>query len=144
MLHSKGFTFIETLLTLTMLTVIAGIGVPIFQSLQVNNDLNIATNTLVQSLRKAQTHAQAVDGDKNWGVYIQNQNIIIFKGSSYAERDIDFGESFTFPSSITFTGLSEILFSRFSGETQNIGTITLTTPNASKQITINSKGVITY
>lgn len=135
----------EVLLSIATIAVIAGISIPFYQSFQVRNDLDITANTLVQTLRRAQTLSQAVDGDANWGVKTEISDLILFKGASFATRDTNFDEIFTVPLTITPSGLTEIVFTKFTGLPQSIGTTTLTASTAEiRNININEKGTLTY
>lgn len=141
----QGFTLIELLLSVSVIMIIAGMSVPIYQSFQVRNDLDIAAVTIAQSLRRAQVQAQAVDSDTNWGVDIRTGSITVFKGVSYATRDTAFDELFDVPTSITPSGASEVVFAKFTGAPQTTGTITLTSnANETRAITINAKGTVDY
>ncbi len=138
-----GFTLLEVLLSVAIITLIAGLGTPIYQAFQVRNDLDVATNTISQSLRRAQVLSQSVDGDSSWGLYVQNGEVALFQGVSYASRNTSFDEVFDLPGSITPSGISEIVYSKFTGEPQVTGTITLTSStNETRNITINEKGMI--
>lgn len=141
----KGFTLIEILLSITLISIIAGIGIPIYQSFQNRNSLNLATEGFVQLLRRAQTLSRAVDGDTSWGVYIASNTITLFQGLDFTNRNADFDELFDISSSVSITGLQEIVFSKFSGEPQSVGTTILTSlNNETKTITINTEGSIEY
>ncbi len=142
---NRGFTLIEVMLSLAMIAILAGVSLPIYQSFQVRNDLDIAAVTIAQSMRRAQTLSQAVDGDITWGVDIQSGSITIYKGASYAGRDATYDELFNMPTSTTPSGLSGVVFAKFTGMPQITGTITLTSNlNETRTITINSKGTISY
>jgi prepilin-type N-terminal cleavage/methylation domain-containing protein len=144
-MKNAGFTLIELLLSVSVITIIAGTSVPIYQSFQVRNDLDIATVSTAQSLRRAEILATAVDGEISWGVKIQSGNIAVFKGVSYAARDAAFDEIFDMPTSIIPSGVSEIVFAKFTGVPQTAGTITLTSnANETRTITINAKGMVSY
>jgi prepilin-type N-terminal cleavage/methylation domain-containing protein len=144
-MKNAGFTLIEILLSVAAITIIAGISIPVYQSFQVRNDLDIATVEIAQSARRAQTLSQAVDGDTSWGIKIQSGSIVVFKGVSYAARDITFDEVFDVPTSITPSGVSEIVFAKFTGLPQTTGTITYTSnANETRTVVINQKGMIDY
>lgn len=141
----KGFTLIELLLSVAIISLILGISAPVFQSFQVRNDLDISGVTLAQTARRAQMLARASDGDTSWGVYVTGGSIILFKGVSYATRDTTYDEVFTVPTSIVSTGLSEVVYAKFTGLPQTTGTITLTSStNETRIITINAKGMVSY
>lgn len=145
MMMNKGFTLLEMLLSIAAIAVIAGISVPVYQSFQVRNDLDVAAVTIVQTSRRAQALAQAVDGDTSWGIRMQSGSIVMFKGASYAGRDAAFDEIFQVPTSIVPSGVSEIVFTKFSGHPQTTGSITLSSnTNETRNIAINAKGAISY
>lgn len=141
----RAFTVLEVMLSLAAIAVIAGIALPIYQSFQVRNDMDIAATTIAQSCRRAAVLAQASDGDMSWGVRMQSGSITLFKGASYATRDAAFDEFFAVPTSITPSGLSEIVFAKFTGIPTATGTTTLTSStNETRTITLNAKGTVSY
>ena len=140
-----GFTFIEILLVVALIGITAGISIPVYQSFQTRSDLDISGTTIAQTLRRAQLLSQAVEGDISWGVNVAVGSITLFKGESFSSRDAEFDEVFSVPTSISVSGLQEIVFEKFTGEPQNTGTTTLTSVNNEKRsININSKGTINY
>ncbi len=141
----KGFVLIEVLLTIFFVSLLILIGTGIYQSFQNRNSLDLAQDTIVQSLRRAHLLSQAVANDSSWGVHIQNNNVVIFKGLSYAARDQTYDEVYTISKNITVSGLNEIVFVKFTGIPLTSGSITLTnTNNQSKSIVINSLGIVDF
>lgn len=143
----KGFTLIEMLLSVLLISTLALISFPIYQSFQNKNDMDIATTSIVQSLRRAQLLAQNMDGDSTWGVKIQSGSIVIFKGVNYAVRDVNYDEVFDVPASITFSGIGEVVFSKLAGAPSATGNITVAssiTSNETRTISINSKGRVDF
>lgn len=141
----KGFTMFEVLLTVAAIAIIAGASVPFYQSFQVRNDLDIGVVTVAQSLRRAQSQARSSNGDISWGVNISNENIILFKGESFTARDTEFDEVFDLPNSVTASGLSEIVFTKFSGRPQVTGEVILTSSTGEvRNLVINEKGTVSY
>ena len=140
-----GFTFIEILLVVALIGVTASVSIPVYQSFKTRNDLDVSSVTIAQSLRRAQLLSQASDGDTSWGVNIAVGSITLFKGISFSARDTDFDEVFSMQTSISVSGLQEIVFEKFTGEPVSTGTITLTSiNNEERSINTNSKGSITY
>ena len=136
---------IEMMLTISAITIILGIGIPVYQSLQNRNGLDIAATTITQSLRRAQVLSQSGEGDANWGVKIVSGNIIIFKGADFSSRDQGSDEIFDTLTSIVPSGLTEVVFEKSSGLPGAFGEIGLTfNSRENRNITINEKGTINY
>ena len=143
--NKRGLTIIEIIISLGLIALIIGIGAPLYQNFYNKNNLNTAANSIAQNLKRAQALASASDEDSNWGIYIQNGNIVIFKGLSYATRDFSCDEETKISEGISLGGLNEIVFSKFSGFPQTTGSINLISPNNdAKTITINEKGIISH
>lgn len=141
----NGITLLEVLLVLATIVVIAAMSLPVYGGMQVKNSLAIQVNTVAQNLRRAQTLSQAVDGDTTWGVYLQSGSITMFQGASYASRDVSFDEVFVVPTNIVFSGVQEVVFTKFTGLPETTGTISLTSINdETKNLTINEKGLVSY
>ncbi len=141
-----GFTFIEVILSIGVIGVLAAIAVPLFQSFQTKNDADVAVMELVQTLRRAQILSKASDGDSMWGVRASSTAITLFKGSSFALRDPNFDEAFDVPSPLVFSGLAEAVFNKVSGFPQATGTVILSIPtlSESRTVTINAKGSVSF
>ena len=148
-LNSRGFTLLELLLSVAIISLLAGLSLPVYRILISKNDLDIAAATIVQSLRRAQVLSQAVSEDEDgvdilWGVKVLNDSIVIFKGTSYATRDSDFDEEFDMPATVDVGATNEVVFTKFTGFPTATGTINLTTEGDSRSIAVNEKGTITY
>lgn len=142
--NSAGFTLLELLLSVALISALAGLSLPVYRTLLSKNDLDIAAVSIAQSLRRAQALSQSVDGDTTWGVKTQSGSIVIFKGASYAARDTTYDEIFDVPTSIGFGGTSEIVFTKLTGLPQSTGTINLSSESDTKPVTINEKGMVNY
>jgi type II secretory pathway pseudopilin PulG len=139
-----AFTLIEIMLTVSILAIVFGLSMPFIMSLQNRNDLDIATSGVVSSLRRAQTLARAMDGDSTWGTKVVSGSVVTFRGASYASRNTTYDESFSINPNIVITGLSEVVFSKLTGDPQQTGTTTLTFNADVRTVVINTKGTITY
>lgn len=141
---NSGFTLLELLLSVAIISLLAGFSLPVYRTLLSKNDLDIAVVTTAQSLRRAQMLAQAVDGDTTWGVKAQSGSLVIFKGVSFSGRDSNFDETFTVPTTIGLSGVTEITFAKMTGLPISTGTLTLTSESDSKTVNVNQKGMVEY
>lgn len=142
--NKSGFTLLELLLSVAIISLLAGFSLPVYRTLIKKNDLDIAINSITASLRRAQILSQAVDGDTTWAVNVQSGSIVMFKGVSFAARDTNFDETFDVPNTIGMSGVTEIVFAKFTGFPQTTGTINLSTESDTRSVSINEKGTITY
>ena len=139
-----GFTLLELLLSVAVISALAGLSLPVYRTLLSKNDLDIAAVTIAQSARRAQVLSQAVDGAATWGIKVQSGSIVIFKGTSYSVRDANFDEIVDVPGNISVGGASEIVFAKFTGFPQTTGTMNISTESDSRSVTINEKGMVNY
>lgn len=145
MKSNYGFTLLEVLLSIALISILAGVSLPAYFTLFSKNDLDVAKNQVAQSLGRASFLSQASVGDTTWGVKVLSGNIVIFKGVNYAGRDATYDETYPISSSIVPSGLSEVVFYKMTGYPGVTGAIILTSTNGeTRTITINSKGSINY
>lgn len=144
MRKEKGFTLVEFLISIAVLMIFAGVSIPLYYSLQMQNNLDTTVHTVVRSLRRAQLFSQAVKEDSDWGVRLDAGTITIFKGDSYANSESEFEEVFSTPAVVSFSGVQEVIFTKFSGKPQQTGTITCNSSSGNKSITLNVKGILAY
>lgn len=126
-MHRRGFALIELLIVIGILGTVAGMSVPMYNSYQIRNDLNLATEQVVQGLARARLLAQSAQDDSEWGFYIPAG--VLYKGTSYADRDPALDEVYPMPSTIKTTGLLEVSYSKLNGRPSAMGDITLTALN---------------
>lgn len=138
----KGFTIFEILLVVGVIVILISFTLPLGLDFYKNQQLETQSQGIVQALRGAQLKAMAIELDSPFGVYLTNDNYILFKGPSYAERDSQYDEVFDLPEIINVSGLNEIVFSKFEGMPNTIGNIILNTDNLEKKININEIGRI--
>ena len=140
----RGFTLIEVLLSVAIISLIVGMSLPIYRAFQTKNDLDMTAETVAFALRRAQTYARGVKADSQWGVSIQSGALTVFKGASYAARDTSYDESSVISGGIVVGGLSEVVFTKLTGQPSTTGTVALTVNNDTKTVDINAKGTVAY
>lgn len=138
----KAFTLIEILLVIIILAVLAGSTIPLSINFYKAQQLDTNTKGVVQALRRAQLKAMSIEDDSIFGVYLTDDDYILFKGSSFSARDVSYDEVFDLPQIITVTGIQEIAFSKFEGMPMGglTGDIILNSNGDSRTININEIG----
>ena len=143
--HSAGFSLIEMILVVAMLSLLVSIGAPIFESFLVKNDLTLAGNALAVDLYRAQAQSRDASRDNSWGVHIQAGSITLFEGASYAARVTAFDEVYALAGTITTSGTTDYVFAKQTGLPDAAGSTTLTsTAGTVVTATVNAKGMVEH
>ena len=140
----KGFTLIEIFIIIIIILLLFSLALPISLNFYKRQQFQTYSQQILQTLRKAQSKAMAVEGDSNFGVYLDNANkkYILFKGDSYSSGDPE-NEEFDFPVIITVSGLSEVVFLKPEGRpSPSTGSITINSDSLTQTIGINAVGRI--
>ncbi len=140
----NGFTLVEVLITVALFAILAGFAAPAFSSYQLRNDVDIASITLAQSVRRAQALAMGVDGDSQWGVAVAPGAVTIFRGDTFATRDTDYDEVIDLNPNVSVTGLAEVTFAKLTGDPSTTGDVTFSANARTVTVTITGQGVVDY
>lgn len=142
---AKGFTLIELMLSISVIAIIAVAAFPIARGFQARNNLDIATATVAETVRRAETLARGMDGDSQWGIYATTNSITLFLGSSYGSRNASFDEMSDMPSGITLSGVTEFHFVKLTGYPTSPGTLTITgVDGETRSVVVNSRGMTAF
>lgn len=142
---TRGFTLLELLLSIATLSIITSIGIPVYQSFQNRNDIDVAAQAFVQQSRRAMILSRGVDGNSSWGVYATTSAVTLFQGTNYALRNAALDELIEISSTIELSGTQEYVFTKFTGFPTTTGTTVFSHPNNETRIVrINEKGTIQY
>jgi prepilin-type N-terminal cleavage/methylation domain-containing protein len=143
-MNQKGFTLVELLLVLAIFVILFAIVGTISLNTLPSTQLTTQTDRVESMLRKAQSRTVSRHADTVWGVHLTSSDATLFAGVSYAARDVSYDETLTFPSGVTVSGLTDILFAYRTGATSNTGTITLThaATGTTKTLTVNTSGAV--
>ena len=135
----------EIMLSIALLTVIAGMGLPFYHNLQTRTTQDNAAFRLTQMSRRAQDLSQGIKTDAAWGIYIGDQYITLFRGTDYSTRDPDYDETYKIPAEINFTGDQEYVYSKLDGRLPSSVSIGVEAPEEeTMDININQAGMIEY
>ncbi len=94
------------------------------------------------TLRQARSQAMYQKNDASHGVKLLSGSYVLFQGNSYASRTISYDLTTAVPTGITFSGITEVTFTKRTGLPSTTGTVTIQSPTKTKTITINSQGLI--
>lgn len=152
---AHGFTLVEILVVMGLMAILGTMAFTNLIRPQNQASLDSIVTTLLADLKSQQI--KAISGDslsaataQAHGIYVQNSNYTLFKGSSYSGSDTDnfvvsvdtgLTLSTTFPT-------SQVVFTKGSGDvtgfTAGQNTITVTSSSTgSKVITLNRYGAVT-
>lgn len=141
---SKGFSMIELLIVMSIISILSGVLVSGYFYYKKTNDFQLAVQQTANMIRKARLNSIAGSEDSQWSVNIQAGEVIVFKGTNFSDRDQSFDETVKIKGVSDVTGLSQIEFSKTFGIPQTSGLLTLSNDSESEIIQINEKGIISY
>ncbi|OGI67900.1 hypothetical protein A2738_03575 [Candidatus Nomurabacteria bacterium RIFCSPHIGHO2_01_FULL_42_15] len=144
----RGITVVELLIVVVVLGVIFSIALPQFSKIRERQVLKSAVGEILSSLTQAQSQTLASVDSSSYGVHLESDKVIIFKGTVFSANDTNNKTvSLVTPASITdvtvdgVSGTSgDIYFNRLTGVPSDTGAVTVSTGSYSKIITIFATG----
>lgn len=140
----KAYTLTEVLLSISLFSMILGLSVPVYNDYQKRAELEAASELTATSIFSAQENARAANQDSAWGIHFSGNTATIFKGTSFAARDSTEDIPYSLSSGNNYTGLSEVIFGKNSGNTTNTGTLIISNDTKAINLNINEKGSVLY
>lgn len=144
--HTMGFSFMELLVVFAIIGVVAAIGAVGFRNFVHHESLEAAASDMYTTLSDARSATLASEYGEQYGVHIETDRIIRFRGATYnpsstLNQTIDFRGVRV---EAALTGGPTVLFERQTGTTTNSGTITLIhkISLAEKTITLFTSGIV--
>lgn len=146
--YKKGISLIEILIVLAILVILMAVALPQFAKMRENQVVKNAVADVASTISRARSLSLASVDSSEYGVHFESDKVIIFKGTTYSLGapdneiiDIVYPASIT---NVTLGGVSgssgEIYFNRLFGAPSDNGTITISSTNFSKIITISATG----
>ena len=153
--NQRGVSILEVLFILMIVAIVMSMGFSAYRVWQRQVSLTNARDEIKSALVRAQQLATAAADNRAWGMRLATSSYTIFPGNFYNDsdpdnktwdlRDIEIVDSY-----ITFTDgaggySSDVVFSKFDGDTYNTGTISIIVAaqaELSKNITVLSSGQI--
>lgn len=140
MKNKKGFVFIELLLVIGIIALLAASTSPFLINFITKNNLETAFNQTVSFVRKAQIYSIENKNNSVWGVCKNGNSLRLYTGSC-ASPNIK--EDYLIPSTVDVSGLTDTTFSKLRGEPSGILTINISSGGSTKSISLNEAGGIT-
>ncbi|PIR55495.1 hypothetical protein COU74_00540 [Candidatus Peregrinibacteria bacterium CG10_big_fil_rev_8_21_14_0_10_36_19] len=149
-INTFGFSILEVILVVFILSMVAGFGFVYFQTSQVRADVNTQAADIVAYLRLSQSNAISGSSEHN-AVHLQSNGFVLFTGSSFNPIDAT-NFSVELPSTLSIANISlngsgdNVIFNSPDGTTSTYGSFDLTSAQINKTITININeiGTIDY
>ncbi len=144
--YEKGITIVELLVVIAVLGIIFSITLPQFSKIRENQVLKNGVTEILSSISKARSQTLSSLQSSEYGVHFQPDKVIIFKGVVFDvgatnNETIDIISPATISSIVIDGGGSDIYFNRLSGSPSKTGTVTVSSANYSKIITISATGM---
>lgn len=136
----QGFTLIELIVVIGIISVLAASSAPFFSRFVTQNNHELMVDKVIGTIRKAQENS--INGKNNtaWGICISGSVLRLYAGTCASPT---ISEDFDIPGTITITGLSDTTFSKRRGEPSGILTISIESYIKTDTITLNPAGGLT-
>lgn len=135
----------EVMIVIGVFVIVAGMTFYFFSGLNKKEILEKDVAGVSAFIRDARMLAVTSKDSSVFGIHFENDKVVLFKGSSYVAGGPD-QKVFTLSKAVYMSGYSlnlgvpDVVFSRFSGETANFGTVTFSLDDDSASITITILG----
>ncbi len=116
--------------------------IPVGLNLLRTEQLDTATDEVLQILRRAQALALSQENDSSYGVFFTDSSYTLFKGDSFISREAEFDQVYKLAGNVTASGLDEVVFPKLYGLPDSSGIVSLKNSRGSSVIQINAAGRI--
>lgn len=148
--HKTGFTLIEILIVIAILSVLFGISIQIFSSMTKAQSLDKDVENVYSALLRARNQTINGESGSNYGIYFASSSVTSFRGTTYtpeaAGNEVFLFANKTYISSTNLTGgVVDMYFKKISGQPTATGTIVFkisTDSSLQKTILINGTGLV--
>lgn len=146
----RGFGLIELLISVSVIAVLSALVYGTFFDTGRTQALDKDTAVVLSAIERARSLTLSSLGDRQYGIHLEANRVVIFGGSSYNASDPSnrvepLSSLVRIASTSLVGGGADILFERLTGKTAQSGTVTLeliSDPSRTKIITIEGTGIV--
>lgn len=150
MVMARGFTMVELLLSVFILTAIVSFSTYIYLSYYVNKTLDTAGEVVHTTFSRAYLDTIGSKSDAQYGVHIASDRVVLFTGAVYnpaAPENVDYslGQGVEIANISLSGGGSEVVYQRVTGSTAQSGTFQIRSIRDSsnvRNVTIHPVGLV--
>ena len=126
--NTKGFGLVEVLIVASVIAILAAISYQTFFDTNRMQALEKDRDIVLSALERARSLTLSSSGDRQYGVHIESNRVILFPGNSYSAANSEnvvesLNSLVTIASSSIKGGGSNVVFERLTGKTPQSGTI---------------------
>lgn len=146
-LQAEGFTLIEILIALAVVSILGSVAVSSFSKFRASNVLDSGVRQTMAILRLAQAKTLAAESDTRFGVHFEADRAILFRGAIYLPAEAS-NEIIIMPQAVGIGpivlsgGGVDVLFDRLTGRTAQNGSVALSAYGESRIVTIENSGQV--
>lgn len=133
----KGFTFLELILVVAILSLIMIGSSPFYGKFFSVNDAASVKTRLVSMLHKAQAYSMTGRDDTSWSVSYSNHQFTLKRVS-----DNQVFDTFVINNSLTVVGFNNVIFSKMTGVPDNPVTINISGTGSTQNVILGPGGAI--
>ncbi|TSC82284.1 MAG: Uncharacterized protein G01um101420_448 [Parcubacteria group bacterium Gr01-1014_20] len=142
-----GFTLIEIIVVITIVVILAGLGLWVGMDAYRGYSYRSERDVLVSVLQKARLASMVNINEAKHGVHVESNRYTVFQGETYLTRDANFDQIITPGGAVwldsPFPLPQDVIFDQLSGVSSPI-TLTITDSIKSSDIQINNEGQISW
>lgn len=145
---NRGFTFIELMIVMAILSSLFMMGLFFDMTFYRGNSFSTDVDSFASILQRARAKSINNINAGSHGVYIGSNNYVLFQcpasvaNCTYASRDPALDQSISHNPGLTFSGASEVVFSRLSGDSSFEGFLVINGSGKSTSLYLNNEGLI--
>lgn len=152
MVFKQGYSLLEVLIVIGILFLFLLLSMNVFSSFNKDRKLESEAETIISIINEAKSKTMAGEFASEYGLHFELNRIVFFKGIMFIESNSENKEYKLLPEIEIYNislngGGQDIVFKKFSGETENYGNISLGFKNnhsKSKIIKISISGISKY